>query len=283
MRQIAIMSKEFGLSLKRFPMADMPRNSRIGIIGRPGTGKSTLIFDILYNHRTIPMGIVMSGTEESNQAYSEHIPDTFIYGHYAQNKIDALVARQKKTRKKEEIMKRRTGGDVDPNHVFLVLDDCMDNKAWIKNITTQGLFKNGRHWNILFLLAMQYSMDIPPALRTGFDYVFILKENIMANKKRLYEHYCGIFPSFDMFCQTLDYCTENYGCIVIDNRNTSNKVNDVVFWYKADHAHASTPFRVGSEGFWKYHKNNYDTEYDDSDDDEDRYVGSGGLQITRQH
>ena len=62
---------------------------------------------------------------------------------------------------------------------------------------------------------MQFALGIPPNLRTNIDYVFILRENIVSNRKRIYEHYAGMFPSFEMFCQIMDQCTENYECLVI--------------------------------------------------------------------
>lgn len=34
---------------------------------------------------------------------------------------------------------------------------------------------------------MQYAMDIPPALRANIDYVFCLRENIQANREKLYK------------------------------------------------------------------------------------------------
>ena len=81
---------------------------------------------------------------------------------------------------------------------------------------------------------MQYALGIPPNLRTNIDYVFLLRENIVIKLKQLYEQYAGMFPSFDIFCQVMDQCTENYECLVIHNNAKSNKLQDQVFWYKAD-------------------------------------------------
>ena len=106
---------------------------------------------------------------------------------------------------------------------------------------------NGRHWKILYIVALQYVMGIPPQLRTNIDFIFILRENIVANRKRLYDQFAGMFPDFDSFCQIMDQCTENYECIVIDNNAKSNKIEDQVFWYKAQ-SHPS--FRVGAQEFW---------------------------------
>ena len=92
---------------------------------------------------------------------------------------------------------------------------------------------------------------------------FILRENIWSNRKRLYDHYAGMFPTFEMFCETMDQCTENYECLVIDNTSKSNKIEDQVFWYKAD----MTPdFKIGAPQFWQYSANHYNEESDDEAD-----------------
>ena len=101
---------------------------------------------------------------------------------------------------------------------------------------------------------MQYALGIPPNLRTNIDYIFILRENIVQNRKRLYECYAGMFPTFEVFCAVMDQCTENYECIVINNNAKSNRIEDQVFWYKAD---SHPPFRLGSSNIWKYSKINY--------------------------
>ena len=146
--------------------------------------------------------------------------------------------------------------NIDPR-AFLILDDCMFDNSWTKDKNIRSLFMNGRHFKMLFIITMQYSMGIPPSLRTNVDYVFILRENIVANRKRLYEQYAGMFPTFEIFCQVMDQCTENYECLVINNNAKSNKLEDQVFWYKAD---PHPPFRIGGDQFQKYSKENYSDE-----------------------
>ena len=121
---------------------------------------------------------------------------------------------------------------------------------------------NGRHYNMMFIITMQYALGIPPNLRTNVDYVFILRENYVSNRKRLYEHYCGMFPTFEMFCQVMDQCTENYECLVINNNAKSNKLEDQVFWYKAA---PHNDFHIGSAKFWNAHRKLYNSNYEDSD------------------
>ena len=145
---------------------------------------------------------------------------------YSQDAMNRLKLRQKK-------LVRGNGQRHPDNLAFLVNDDCMDDKSWIKHETTRWLFKNGRHFDIFFLLAMQFSLDIPPELRTCIDYVFILRQSILKDRRRVYDNYAGIFPNFQMFCDVLDNLTEDYHCMVIKNRVTSSRIEDCVFWYKA--------------------------------------------------
>ena len=46
--------------------------SKIVVIGKPGTGKTILITNLLYHKKhIIPVGMVFSGTEDSNGHYSK--------------------------------------------------------------------------------------------------------------------------------------------------------------------------------------------------------------------
>ena len=122
---------------------------------------------------------------------------------------------------------------------------------------------------------MQYALGIPPNLRCNIDWVFILRENIVSNRKRLYEHYAGMFPTFDMFCSTMDQCTNNYECLVIHNSSRSNKLDEQVFWYKAD---GHEKFNVCTPEAWRYSEENYIEDYGDEEIDErsniDEYMRS---------
>ena len=76
------------LELKKFDMKQITfkRNENKGpvvvLIGRRDTGKSFLVRDLLYYHQDIPIGTVISGTEEGNGFYSNHVPKLFIHDEY---------------------------------------------------------------------------------------------------------------------------------------------------------------------------------------------------------
>ena len=240
---------EVNLKLKKFDMKSLRDDSVITIIAKRNSGKSVLCKDILHNHRNVPAGVVISPTEKANKYYGDFIPDSYIYDEYDPLIISKLLQRQEII-----IHKEKQNNSVDPR-VFLILDDCLYDNKWIKDPNMRSIFMNGRHYKLMFILTMQFALGIPPNLRSNIDYIFILRENILSNRKRLYEHFAGMFPTFDMFCKVMDRCTTNYECLVIHNGSRSSKIEDQVFWYKAE---MCTNFKMGSPIYWKLHEKKYD-------------------------
>ena len=72
-----------------------------------------------------------------------------------------------------------------------------------------------------------------------------------------------MFPSFEVFCQVMDQCTENFECLVVHNNAKSNKLEDQVYWYKAD---PHDDFKIGAEEFWQHHSNNFNDDYDSDEE-----------------
>jgi hypothetical protein len=256
------------LELKKFDMKSIsfkPNENKgpvVVLIGKRDTGKSFLVRDLLYYQQEIPIGTVISGTEEGNGFYGKMVPKLFVHNEYNSAIIENILKRQrtvlKQIKKEMETYKRST---IDPR-AFVILDDCLYDNTWSRDKLMRLLFMNGRHWKVMLVITMQYPLGIPPTLRTNIDYVFILRENYIANRKRIYENYAGMFPTFESFCQVMDQCTENYECLVINNNSKSNKLHDQVFWYKADN-HGD--FRLGSKEFWELSKGLKD------DDEEEQY------------
>ena len=247
------------VQLRKFDINDIKDDKVVVLIGKRETGKSFLCKDILYHHSTIPVGQVISGTEAANEFYSKMVPKLFIHEEYQPPIIQNILKRQKLM-----IEKCKTCQTTDPR-AFLILDDCLYDNTWTKDKNVRSLFMNGRHFKILFIITMQYALGIPPNLRTNIDYIFILRENYVSNRKRLYEHYAGMFPNFEMFCQVMDQCTENFECLVIHNNAKSNKLADQVFWYKAE---PHEDIKIGSKPFWDYSETEMLNEQGGSNGDE---------------
>ena len=269
------------LELKKFNMrdisfkADENKGPVVVLIGRRDTGKSYLVRDLLFYHQDIPIGTVISGTEAGNGFYGSHVPKLFIHDEYNTAIIENILKRQKTVLKQvKKEMEQYRKSNIDPR-AFVILDDCLYDATWTKDKMMRLLFMNGRHWKIMLIITMQYPLGIPPNLRTNIDYVFILREPYLTNRKRIWENYAGMFPTFESFCQVMDQCTENFECLVINNNSKSNKLHDQIFCYKAE-PHAD--FKLGSKEFWELSKDfNSDDEdgTDNYDPDKTKKRGAG--------
>ncbi len=216
-------------------MTTIKHDSVVALIGMRNTGKSILVKDLLEHQPNLPAGTVISGANDVRQEY--YLPNFDIHDEYSPELISNVVNRQK---------------CMDDLRTVLILDDCLYDNKWIRDANIRDLFINRRHNNMLFILTMQYGMCIPPILNKNIDYVFILRENIVSNRRRLYDYYAGdVFPDFKIFCEAMNqYPMEEFVCLVIDNTVTSTNWEDKVFWYKAEHrpvaAVASAPRRLFS-------------------------------------
>ena len=256
------------LELKKFNMKDIsfrPNENKgpvVVLIGRRDTGKSYLVRDLLFYQQDIPIGTVISGTEAGNSFYGDHVPKLFIHEEYSSGIIENILKRQRQCMKQvNQEMQMYKKSNIDPR-AFCILDDCLYDSSWTKDKLMRLLFMNGRHWKIMLIITMQYPLGIPPNLRTNIDYVFILREPYINNRKRIYENYAGMFPTFEAFSQVMDQCTENYECLVINNNSKSNKLTDQIFWYKAD---SHNDFKLGSKEFWELSKDI------NSDEEDEKY------------
>ena len=255
------------LRLKKFDMKKLKYDSVVVLLGKRNTGKSFLTRDILYNHKDIPLGTIISPTEEANQFFTPLTPKFFIHDEYTPEIINNFVKRQGR------LIKKQVGGapeyqNIDPR-AFLILDDCLYDNTWVKDKNVRSLFMNGRHFKAFFIITSQYSLGIPPNLRTNVDYVFVLRETIHSNRRRLYEQYCGMFPTYEFFCTVMDQCTENFECLVINNNSKSSKLEDQCFWYKAE---PHSDFHLGADILWKQSSNM--ALNDDSDDENPDFLSS---------
>jgi hypothetical protein len=252
------------LEIKRFDMKSIVFQNSVEsegpvivMIGKRGTGKSMLVKDLLFHHKVIPVGTVISGTEIGNHFYASIIPRLFIHHSYESEIVQKVLQRQRIALRQCANTNTKS---IDPR-TLLILDDCLFDDKWSRDKLMKLVFLNGRHWKVLLIITMQYPLGIPPLLRSNVDYTFILREDILGNRKRIYDNYTTAFPSFEYFCQILGNTTENYECLVIKNGGNSNKLHDQVFWYKAE---IHQKFRLGSKEIWDLSDS---MAFDDDDED----------------
>jgi hypothetical protein len=247
------MSKrQVEIGLSKFNIRWIGDNKILVMIGARGRGKSTVLLDYLYNNRDIPFATCISPTDDLNNTYSPHIPSKFIFNKFTPELLANFVKRQKQIKKNKEKalvgMVDERYKHVDPRGI-LIMDDCLaDSKQWNKDENIRWIFMNGRHAAITLVLTMQYQIGIPPELRVNIDWVFICKETKKMEKEKLWKYYAGIFPTYDMFSQIFDKCTQDKKVMVIDCLSESSKIEEQIYWYKAD---IHEDFRICYDEFWQ--------------------------------
>ena len=189
------------------------------------------------------------------------MPDTYIYPEFDPQLLEKIFKHQSRRIRKD-------GGASLDNAYFLVLDDLLsDAKNWKNDRQIRELLMNGRHYGLTTWISLQYPLGIPPDLRTNLDFIFIFREPIRANRKRLYENFAGCVGSYDEFQVILDQCTSDYSCLVVDNTTKSNNIEDMVFYWRAP---AVIPkFRMGGYNYWRFHDERHLAKvYDDEEETE---------------
>ena len=119
---LEIMAAQGGLNvnLRKFVMKSIPQDAVAVFIGRRRTGKSTIVRDLLFHHQDMPMGCVISGTEESNGFFKKIVPPMFIHGEYNPVILANFVKRQKLVMQKiQQDKERGVANNLDPRAFLL--------------------------------------------------------------------------------------------------------------------------------------------------------------------
>ena len=216
------------------------------------TGKSTLIKALLHSKKHIfPVGMAMSGSEDSNHCYSEIMPSTFVYNEYDEDRIKDFIKRQK-----------LASQHLSNPWAAIILDDCTDDPRIFNKPLQQAMYKKGRHWKMFYILSLQYAMDVKPSIRTNVDGIFILREPLLKNREALYKNYASIIPDFTTFCELMDQLTDDYCALYIHNATQTNDWFDCVFYWKAP----LTPkgWKLGCPEYWEFHQSRFNEDYTDN-------------------
>lgn len=243
------------ITLSKFNPEWIKPNSVCAIVGRRGSGKTTVAEDVLADKAWMPDGVVFSATEDCNDTWGRHFPESFIFDEYRPDVMARIVKRQRTQAARHKLDPH---SKIKPT-VILCEDIMYDKTAFIKDKNARGVMMNGRHWGVLLIITVQYMMDLSRDLRGSIDYLFVLAHNSIGDRERLHKNWFGVVPTFAAFDAIMRYFTQNNGCIVLDNTCLSDNISDCIYWYKAK---KRPPYKVGSKGYWMYHYINKKEDYE---------------------
>lgn len=207
---------------------DFVDKSHILIIGKRSSGKTLLACDIAYNlniKKKFDNAIVLTCDNNKNV----YLKQLGITAHYNSKESISnffnIIKEHFKTC--DSSLKKNT---IIPS--LLVIIDDINNENF--NSVFEEVIYNGRHYNITTILTKQFSSGLSPELRCNFDYVFLFKDDVISNIKRLYEHYAGMFPTFKSFNDVILSMGSN--ALVISNSKKSNYTfDDIVKFYSINY------------------------------------------------
>lgn len=208
--------------VKKFNPRNMKESRITFLLGKRATGKSVLLKDLLSQMPKPDYVLAMAPTEETLKMFRSILPESCIFDHFSQEKLDRAVSLQKELVARG---KKRT--------LLILLDDCMYQRGVLKSPSMRFIFLNGRHAHIGLIIACQYMMDVDVSLRSNVDYVLTLRENVLTNRNKLHKYFFGQYGKFDEFDRVFTTCTQNYGCLVLDGTVSSTNATDCVMWYRA--------------------------------------------------
>lgn len=221
-------------------------NNRFLLADFTVTHNSQLTADLLFHKKHLPVGILMSSTEEATGFFQGvcGVPDTYIYSEWHPEVIDNIITRQKKLAKANKM-----------RNCFIVLDDLAFDKALFNSKQMRELMFNGRHYGILLVITAQFLGDLPTYFRSNVDYVITCRTPGIQDRERLWKNFFGAIPTFHMFQAIMDNTTEDYHTLVLDNTVQSNSLTDCIFWYKAPlRSPTMRPFRIGCAAYHQFAK-----------------------------
>lgn len=230
-----------------YNLANMCKDAFIIVIGNDRRCTNHITRNIINNYNHVPCGMIISPAEKRDPFYSHFFPDSYIHHDTNSDKLKKVLARQR-------IMVEQRAKNKQIDASAIVVLDSMSVGAYAKDDTIMEILMNGRHYSLTTAMITPISAGITPDIRLNADYVFLTRNNSMLERKKLYNNYASMFPTFESFDKVFEECTKNDGSMVIDNRKACNNIQDKVFHFKTKHEE----FVFGSQEFKNLHNVYYD-------------------------
>jgi energy-coupling factor transporter ATP-binding protein EcfA2 len=260
-----IEGNEKAWRFKKFERRMIEPGSVVVIIGKKGSGKTTVLADVCHSMRGCPEVTLFQKTYRTNPIFHDVVPPIFCHRRWDRKTVSQIIAHCEKNNA------RRLKQGRPPIYHTLVIDDLACDPDFLKDPQLEELFMNARWLKLNILVTLQDALKIHPALRGNTDWVFALKENNPNARKRLRDHYFGLLgKNFD---RIYDQMTDNRGVIILNNTGTSTNVEDQYFFWRATvrdfHTYPKLKkWKMGSKKYWAFNYQHFDKNFDKSSDDE---------------
>jgi hypothetical protein len=237
------------LILKRFPVDLMKTDTFVVLLARRGSGKSSLEEDLARHlNGRVNKFIAFGGSLGAVRQFRQYVPELYIYERWDPAVMQKVIDTQ--TELKEA--KDASPAAKQDIAVAVLIDDISFNRSMLNSEIMRNIAMNGRHVELMVILALHYVVDLPPPIRSQIDYLFILQEPSRSIRDKIYKLLGGACESFSMFNEIMMAATNNFGALVMDFKSRSNNIQESMFWHRG---RVDWPSRmVGSREYRKLSK-----------------------------
>jgi hypothetical protein len=195
-------------------------NNKILIIGPRDSGKTVLIKDLIIE--------LQDSVEEIHYisfGLSDEIFPFRIYKGIEEFDIEKYLKYLKYVKNKNK--------DNNKYKTMLIFDNSIFKNSLEDKFLNELIF-HSKYYNIILIISMQFPMGLSPEFRNTIDTIFLFNNHTISNEKRLYDHYCGMFPNFEIFKKYYNKITQNHGTMVIDQTRDGYDITDMIYDYRVN-------------------------------------------------
>lgn len=209
------------ITLHKFDLSNIKKDSHILIVGKPCSGKKVLVQNILDKiSNNVDAGLLFSSSEK----ILPQLKNNDIFKNDTYYKYDSEIL-SKFLSENSVFLDRKN------KSLCVIFDRCR--LDW-NDQTLSELFQNGWQYRTYVIIIEDSLPHYEPEIRTSLDYAFIFNENVISIQKKIYEQYFYIdtFPYFTSFKNVFNQCTkEPYNCIVVDNHQSISLIGKQVYYW----------------------------------------------------
>jgi hypothetical protein len=156
--------------------------------------------------------------------------------------------------------------------IGMVFDDVTSKRQFRKGEILEDLFSNGLHYKSIIIISCQYIKQLPPAVRTNTDYLFML-HNAKKVVRLLWEEYVENPDEFGMFLALLRTVTSQvdnqgkdmYNSLVYNNCVKTNRLDEMFQVYRHVEGFKASDITLGDPEWRKYNQAHYKDEEFEAD------------------
>lgn len=216
--------------IRKFNYQVIPDYPSIVLAGKRRSGKGVMTKDLVYNffrNKKLTNAFLFSPTANIAQNGMEYIPEQNRYITLDLEIIQAIMENQ------EKLIKDDPKGNY---HILLLIDDIVGSiNSKQKSIINQ-LFILGRHLQISLIFNVQsIKNEFSPTMRQNSDLVFVFNQSNYFNKEQLAFEYLSISMDKKEGIKLIDKYAVEHQSLVILNTNKTGRMEDYLFYYKAEH------------------------------------------------